>query len=336
MPARLVAKCSSTLTAPLSASATPDVGQAEPLGVRIAAGGVEHLVGDLDTAVAHRHAKPLALAVDALDMAGGAQIDPLLAHLDGHEAGDLGIEAAQDLLAAVELRDLRPQAAKDRREFAGDVATADDQQVLRKGRQVENLVRRDRQVGTGEHRHHRVATGRDHELAGRVARTVHLDLAGADDPSPAADDLHAGVFEQLAVDRVQAADLGRPVFLEQLPVEHRRPVVVGRPAEAGRFFIGLGIVRGVAVEFFRDAAQVDAGATERCVFGDRHPGTVLRRHARRPNATAAGADDEEVEGRVAHAGFPERQGVGQRHHKCGIAGDFKPPRPGSHDRPALV
>ena len=68
-------------------------------------------------------------------------------------------------------------------------------------------------------------------------------------------------------------------------------------------------MRGVAVELFGDATHVDTGATQACTgqtaivavatmhtagLGQRHFGTALRRHARRPHAATAAADDEKV------------------------------------------
>jgi len=68
-----------------------------------------------------------------------------------------------------------------------------------------------------------------------------------------------------------------------------------------RFLEALGVVGGEAVQLLRDAAEVDAGAAERGVLGDRDTRAALRCHARGPHAAAAGADDEEVEGRPAHS-----------------------------------
>jgi hypothetical protein len=78
------------------------------------------------------------------------------------------IKTAQHLLAAVQLRDLRAQAAEDRRELAGDVAAAaDDQQALRKWIQVEHRIRHTHQVGARHIRHERPAAGGDQDVAGR-------------------------------------------------------------------------------------------------------------------------------------------------------------------------
>jgi len=62
---------------------------------------------------------------------------------------DVGVEAAQDLLAAVELGHRTAQAVKDPGELDGDVAAADHGDVVRQHLQVERLVRGDGMLDPG-------------------------------------------------------------------------------------------------------------------------------------------------------------------------------------------
>ena len=209
------------------------------------------------------------------------------------------VEAAQDLLAAIELRHLGAEAVEDRRELARDVAAADDDEATREALEVEDFVRADRAFATAHVGWHRPAAGGDDDALGRVAHAADLDLMRADDARASAQDRDPGADEQLAVDAVQARDLLGAVGLQRRPVEGRPG---NAPAEAVRFLEALGVVGGEAVELLRDAAEVDAGAAERGVFGDGDTRAAHGGHARGADAAAARADDEEIECGLAHAG----------------------------------
>jgi hypothetical protein len=100
---------------------------------------------------------------------------PCFPHLAGDEVAHLAIEAAQDLLAAIELGHRGAEAVEDRGELAGDVAAADHDQALRKRRQVEDLVRADRHLGARHRGRDRPAAGGDDDPLGAVDDAVHLD-----------------------------------------------------------------------------------------------------------------------------------------------------------------
>ena len=78
----------------------------------------------------------------------GAQthINAILAHFIAYQVTGFLVKAAQDLLTTIELRGFHPQPVHDPGEFAGDIATAHDQNVFGQLRQVENLVRGDGQL----------------------------------------------------------------------------------------------------------------------------------------------------------------------------------------------
>jgi hypothetical protein len=99
--------------------------------------------------------------------------------------------------------------------------------------------------------------------------------------------------QQLFIDAVEAGDFCFLVVAQGCPVESGRLTAAFQPklraslkdfAEFGR----------VDVQFLRHATDIDAGASQVAVFGDRHPGAKTRRHARSSYPTRAGADHEQV------------------------------------------
>ena len=69
---------------------------------------------------------PVAGALDLRDIGLGADLDALLLHLGGEMVADIVIEAAQDLLAAIDQNRLDAEAREDAGELDGDIAAADD------------------------------------------------------------------------------------------------------------------------------------------------------------------------------------------------------------------
>ena len=124
-----------------------------------------------------------------------------------------------------------------------------------------------------------------------------LDLICRDNARATLQHRDADIRKEPRINLVEAADLGCAIGLQRCPVEARRRA---RPAEAMRLLEALGVVRSEAVELLRDATEVDARAAEGSVFGHRHAQAALCGHACGAHAAAAGADDEKIEGVVAH------------------------------------
>src|SRR5690606_39490830 len=105
----------------LALAAEPDARRLEPeaIGVRHPPGGIDDRLVDRLVPVRRGDAgaarDPLHLDHVAADM----QVDPGLAHVLSDMAARLAVEAAQDLPAPVELRDLHAHPVEDAGEFAG-------------------------------------------------------------------------------------------------------------------------------------------------------------------------------------------------------------------------
>jgi hypothetical protein len=109
---------------------------------------------------------------------------------------------------------------------------------------------------------------------------------------PGAMDLDAGLDQHAFVHAVQARDLAVLVLEQRRPVEAR--LAAQRPAVAARDLEILAKVRGVGEQLLRDAADVDAGAAEAAVLGDRYLGAVRGRDTTCTDSTGAPADCEKI------------------------------------------
>src|SRR5262249_49416252 len=146
-----------------------DAGLVEPDARRVglAPDGIHDAARLERGAVAQGEAQGAAAALlRALDRRSDADIDALLAHLGGKRVADVVVEAAQDLLAAVELHDLGPKPIEDSGELHRDVAATGDDDALRQLRQVECLVRGDAEFRAGLARPYRPRPDGDEDVAG--------------------------------------------------------------------------------------------------------------------------------------------------------------------------
>jgi hypothetical protein len=104
-------------------------------------------------------------------------------------------------------------------------------------------------------------------------------------------DLHARLNEHAFVHAIQARDLAVLVLQQCRPVELR---LTDRPAVAARDLEVLAEMRGVGEQLLGDAADVDAGAAEAAVFGDRDFRAIAGRDAARADPARTPAYREEV------------------------------------------
>jgi len=110
---------------------------------------------------------------------------------------------------------------------------------------------------------------------------------------PGAMDLDPRLDQHVLVHAVEARDLAVLVPEQRRPVEAR--LAAQRPAVAARDLEVFSPVRGVGEELLRDAADVDAGAAEAAVLGDRDLRAVGRRDTARADSARAAAYREKIE-----------------------------------------
>src|SRR5262249_18501326 len=147
-----------------------------------------------------RDGKAGAGLVDPGYLGAAADVDPAPAHLLAEIKPQILIEAAQHLLAPDDLDDLAAETVENAGELDRDVAAADNHDAVRRGGQVERLVRRDHLLDAGDLRRLRPAADRDQDLVGGIAPAADLDRVRVDDDAAAVHDLHAGVVQHVDVD----------------------------------------------------------------------------------------------------------------------------------------
>ena len=126
-----------------------------------------------------------------------ASVDATLGIGLAESVANVLVEAAQKLVAAMQERDLAAEPVEHARELHRDIAAADDQDPLRQGLEVEDLVRRDGEFAAGNRRlerrmgadRHQDDSGRGSALPVFTRRTV----CGSSITRAAVDDLDAGL-----------------------------------------------------------------------------------------------------------------------------------------------
>ena len=98
---------------------------------------------------------------------------------------------------------------------------------------------------------------------------------------------HMHLREQAFVYAIQPQNFARTIGLECFPIERGR---AHRPAKPARFLNRIAEMRRVAVEFFRNAAEVDAGAAHRSGLRQRDTCTTCCSHTCSAHTAAAAAD----------------------------------------------
>ncbi len=94
----------------------------------------------------------LAVLVDLVDGAAGEDGDALLLHLGADMLADVLVEAAQDVVAAIDHGHVGAEAGEDAGKFQRDIAAALDHDALRQLRQMKRLVRGDHVLDAGDRR----------------------------------------------------------------------------------------------------------------------------------------------------------------------------------------
>ncbi|MNE45857.1 hypothetical protein D3C80_1401700 [compost metagenome] len=138
----------------------------------------------------------------------------------------------------------------------------------------------------------RPAAGGDEDVLGAVLLAVDLDGIGPKQASMGFEQLDAAVDQQVAVDAVEARDLAVLVADQGFPVEIG---LLQRPAVTLGLFEVIGEMRAVDEQFFRHAADVDAGAAQVTALGHRHFRPETRGEARSAHTTGTGTNYKQIE-----------------------------------------
>ena len=92
----------------------------------------------------------LAVAIDLRHRATGEDGDALLLHLAANMSANVFIEAAQNVVAAIDHRDVGAEAGEDAGEFQRDIAAGLDHDPLRQLRKMKGLVGGDHVLDAGD------------------------------------------------------------------------------------------------------------------------------------------------------------------------------------------
>ena len=221
--------------------------------------------------------------------------DALRAHGIRQCLGDVGVVGAQQAFATDDDVALRTQRLQDARDFAGDVAAADDDGTLGLAFQDEEVVRSAAECGPCDVRgDFRIAAGRDDDVLAAIGIVADAHGIGGHKARRATDEGDAAFVEVSGIDVIQTGDVGVAGFFEGVPAKSglRRDAVEEARCVGERF----GGVRGVPKEFFRHAADVDAGTAEAGAFNDGDFRAVFGGAAGGRDAAGTAADADEVEG----------------------------------------
>src|SRR5256885_3038376 len=229
---------------------------------------------------------------DLCRLAAEVDIDAIVRHLLGDPLAEVGVEAAQQALAAIRERRAYAEAVQDRGELERDVAAAHDQRALGQALEMECFVRRDGVLAPFDRRYHRPGAGGDQDVLRAGAPPAHFYGVRIDEGGASAYDSNADGAQQSLVDGVESRYLLVLVGEQRPPVELRPRC---RPAVGLGDLEFLAPVGRVGEELLRDAADVDAGAAEKARFGDGDCRAIARRDAARAYAARAAAYREEIE-----------------------------------------
>ena len=206
----------------------------EPLHIGAPSGREHHLVDDDIVVVGQLDAQSVIDLLDRLDDALADHPDAAPLHLGSQMGADIVVEPAQDVLAAIDQRDLRAEPGEDAGELDRDIAAALDQDALRQLGQMKRFVRRNDMLDPGDARAHAgPAAGRDQDVFGANAPVIREQPHGVRILEHRArfDDRHVRAREVRRIGGLEPRNLLVLVGDQGRPVE--RGALDG-PAETGR------------------------------------------------------------------------------------------------------
>src|SRR5207302_1303240 len=150
--------------------------QAQVPGARLASGREHHQAVVLDAVTAEQDLDLRAELHQAHGVQVEPHVDPLAGHLLAEALADLGVEAAQQPVAAVRERSGYPYAVEDRGELHRDVAAADYQSARWQILEMEGFVRRDGEPAAGDLRQARPGAGRHEDVTSAIGAAEPVGL----------------------------------------------------------------------------------------------------------------------------------------------------------------
>ena len=200
--------------------------------------------------------------LDGIDGLPGDDLDAAPFHFRAQMLAHVVVEAAQDVLAAIDQRHLGAEPVEDAGELDRDIAAALDQDAFRQFLEMKRLVRRDdvletRDLAAGMRR----AAGGDQDILGahRFAAREQAHGVGVLDHRAALDERDLGALQRGGIGGLEPRDLAILVGDQRRPIEDR---LADGPAVAGRILELVGEARGIDQELLRDAAADHAGAAD--------------------------------------------------------------------------
>ena len=135
---------------------------------------------------------------DRRDLAAGDDPDAVLLHVHAQMLTHIVVEAAQNVLAAIDQRHVRAEAGENSGEFDRNIAAALDHDAARQFRQVERLVRGNGvlQAGNGIAETRRSAGADQHVSRTDAVAVCQLHRMGIDQHGAVLDDFDAGLFQR--------------------------------------------------------------------------------------------------------------------------------------------
>src|SRR5262245_1662306 len=291
-----------------------DLAQPQPFRIGHASDRHEHHVGvDRCCRAArgrlHARLQSLSAAVDRNDFRRQFEGHALLLQDALELLRDLQVDARQDAVEKFNHGYVGAEAAPHRAELEADHAGADDEQALRHLAERDGGIRRHDpffvDVDAFEPRH--VGSGGNDDVAGfqdlRGAVALHLDLSRGDDAAGAMHGIDLVLLEQELDPFDVALDAGVLELHQAIEIELRGFYLDPHAAEAVTgLFEQLG---GMQQRLGRDAADIETGTA---VGGALLHHRGLQAQLCRPDgahiAAGAGADDDEIVGRVSHHTYP--------------------------------
>ena len=140
--------------------------QAQTLDLGLTPGGKHHAVHHLRLPALELQMQAVAVLADGFYAVLQMHAHAKLRHLLRQHLAQIGIKAAQQLLAAMHQRGLRTQTVEDGRKLHRDIAGAHDHHPLGQSGQMESLVRMNRIFDARNIRHAGLAAGGNQNMAG--------------------------------------------------------------------------------------------------------------------------------------------------------------------------